>query len=272
MKNAGVFFVFFLFFRFHCFGAGDFTVAGGRAAGMGFSAVAVSDGWSVFNNQAGIAWQNRPGAGFYFENRFLLKELSFKAMYLLLPVKSGAFGLSVHQFGFSLYNEFSAGLVYARAFGKHFAAGVGLDWLRIHLAEQYGTRNLVTFEIGLQYRSSKSLSIGAHIYSPWPVRISGTFKENIPTLICFGASWNGLKNLVIALDLEKSIQQKPALKGGLEYRLANPLYIRIGMVTDPMEFTFGVGIESGKIRFNISSGYNWMLGYSPQADLVVHFK
>lgn len=272
MKGAGVVFTFILFCCFHGFGAGDFTVAGGRAAGMGFSAVAVSDGWSVFNNQAGIAWQNRPGAGFYFENRFLLKELSFKAMYLLLPVKSGAFGLSVHQFGFSLYNEFSAGLVYARAFGKHFAAGIGLDWLRIHLAEQYGTRNMATFEIGLQCRTSKSLTIGAHIYSPWPVRISRSFKENIPTLICFGVAWNSLKNLVITLDLEKSIQQKAALKAGLEYHIANPFFIRIGLATNPMEFTFGVGVESGKIRFNISSGYNWMLGYSPQADLVVFFK
>ena len=272
MKTAGLFFAFILFFWFDVFGAGDFTVAGGRAAGMGYTSVAVSDGWSVFNNQAGIAWQNRPCAGFYFENRFLLKELSFKAMYLLLPVKFGSFGLSVHQFGFSLYNEFGAGIVYAKAFGRHFSAGMGLDYIRIHLAEQYGTRNLVTFEIGIQFRTAKSLSIGAHVYSPWPVDISGSMKENIPAALRFGLSWNSLKNLVIAIEVEKSISQKPALNAGMEYRVANPLFMRIGMVTNPMTFTFGMGLEYRKIKFNISSGYNWVLGYSPQADLIILFK
>src|ERR1039457_1013103 len=96
-------FIFWFFFilTLEAHPAGNYTFCGGRAAGMGFTSVALADPWSAFNNQAGLGWVNKITAELYFENRFLVKELSLKAIGVELPVRSGAFGLSFQEFGFS---------------------------------------------------------------------------------------------------------------------------------------------------------------------------
>ena len=50
--------------------AGERNPAGGRAAGMGGTSVALIDFWSLSNNEAGLAWLKTGAAGFSFENRF----------------------------------------------------------------------------------------------------------------------------------------------------------------------------------------------------------
>src|ERR1035438_7204661 len=141
-------FWFFLILTLEAHPAGEYSTIGGRAAGMGFTSVSIADPWSVFNNPAGLSSLYKFSAGIYFENRFLMKELSLKAVYLDIPVKAGTFGLSCQEFGFNLYNEMKVGLAYGKKLGKSFSAGVQLDYLRIHLAEDLGTKNLFRSEFG----------------------------------------------------------------------------------------------------------------------------
>lgn len=93
---------------------------------MGNASVAISDLWSAFNNQAGLAWLETSHAGVYYENRFLMKELGYKEL-VAYPLKSGTIGLSFNHFGYSAYNESKIGLAFAKAFGKYLAFGLQLD-------------------------------------------------------------------------------------------------------------------------------------------------
>ena len=239
---------------------------------MGNTSVAFFDCWSGFNNQAGLGWCQRFSAGAYYENRFLLKELSLKAIGVVLPVKKGAFGLSFSHFGFSLYNEIKTGLAFGMRFGDAFAAGIQLDYLRFHVGDDYGTKNLFTFEIGVQYRAKEKLCLGVHIFNPIPFKLTDDPVERLPSVIRLGIAWQTSRNFITSAEVEKDLVNKPIIKAGIEYHFVEPLYIRIGFLTNPAQFTFGFGLEFGKLSFDIASSYHMVLGFSPQGSIVYLFK
>jgi hypothetical protein len=250
----------------------EFTCIGGRGNAMGNTAVASSETWSVFNNQAGLAWSREVSAGIYLENRYLLRETSLKAAAFAIPFKIGSFGLSVQHFGFSLYSEMKAGLAYARSFGTRFSAGLQLDYLRIQLAENYGKRNLVTCEVGIQFKATETLTIGTHFINPVPIRISKEYAGYLPTCMIMGLSWKVIRSLILAAEVEKNIKQKPSFKAGLEYHLVKHFCARLGVITNPTIITFGFGTEWGRFQVDLASSYHLVLGYSPQFSLIYKIK
>jgi hypothetical protein len=253
------------------FSAGEHPVIGGRAAALGYTSVSQSDEWSVFNNQAGLAWCKQFSAGIYFENRYLLKELSLKALAVTLPAGRGAFGVSFRHFGFTLYSEMNTGIAYGMRLTKHFSAGIQVDYLRLHVADGFKDNSVFTCEIGIQYRASDHLWLGIHASNPVPVKLSSLTQERLPTLMRFGLSWRIAEGLFSDVEVEKDLVHKPALKAGLEYRPAKSLFIRMGLLTNPATFTFGFGLEFGNLRFDLASSYHLILGYSPQASLSYFF-
>jgi hypothetical protein len=251
--------------------AGDRTVAGGRAAAMGTTSVTLPDEWSANNNQAGLAWCSRFGAGIYYESRYLLKDLSREVIALTLPAGHGAFGISIDQFGFSLYSEMNAGLAYGMRLTKWFAAGVRVNYLRLHIADGFKDNHVVSCAIGLQFRASEHLWLGLHVDNPVPVKLSAGSHERLPTIMQFGISWRITEDLHADLEVEKYLVHKPVLKGGIEYRPAKLLFLRMGLLSNPATFTFGFGLEFGNLQFDIASSYHLVLGYSPQASIIYSF-
>jgi hypothetical protein len=265
--------VLFLFSIFtNSFGSGEFSVTGARAAAMGFSSVAVSDEWSAFNNPGGLANFRKYSAGFYFENRFLVEEMSLKAVTVTLPVWRGTFGLALLHNGFSLYSEIKGGIGYGMSFGKYVSGGIQLNVLRISQSEGYGNKNFFSFDAGVQLRASEHITVGVHIANPLSSRISEDFPERLPATIRLGLLWKISKTVLTTVEAEKDLTHKPVFRVGLEYHLAKPLYARIGFMTNPTLFTIGTGMEFGSFRFDLASGYHLVLGYSPQASVTYRFK
>ena len=268
MDLRGCFVSFFIFIFLCCArAAGDYKVIGGRAAALGYTSVVQSDAWSAFNNQAGLAWCRNFSAGAYFENRYLIKELSLKALVVTLPVGHGAFGITFRQFGFSLYSEMNTGFGYGMRLGKYFSAGIQVDYLRLHIGDNYRDKNLFTFEVGMQYHSGEHLWLGFHVANPWPVKISSYTNERLPTLMRLGLCWRITEWLFSNLEVEKDLLHRPALKAGIEYSPVKLVSVRIGYLSNPTTFTFGFGLNYGNLEFDLASSYHLVLGYSPQASV-----
>lgn len=266
-----IIFCFILLLSNFAIAAGDHTVIGGRAAALGYTSITQSDEWSVFNNQAGLAWCKTYSAGIYFENRFLLKDLSLKALGVTIPAGKGAFGISLRQFGFSLYSEMNAGIAYGMRLTKRFSTGIQVDYLRLHIADGFKDNSVFSCEIGLQYHATDHFWIGLHVANPVPVKLSAVTNERLPALMRFGVSWRITAGLQSDLEVEKDLVHKPVLKAGFEYRPAKSCVIRMGLLTNPATFTFGFGLESGHFTFDLASSYHFVLGYSPQASLTYFF-
>ncbi|MFZ4521425.1 MAG: hypothetical protein ACOYNC_06955 [Bacteroidales bacterium] len=251
--------------------AGNRTTAGGRSFAMGGTSVARDDIWSLVNNPAGTAFLRHAGAALSFENRFLLKELTCKQFGLAIPTRGGTFGIALFQFGNTQYNEIKAGVSYARKLGTHFAVGVRLDYIRIHLAGEYGNKNLATCEIGLFFRPDKHLCIGVHLVNPVPVKIARYPEELLPSVLCVGISYRFSDAFLADLEVEKDLVNPLMIRAGAEYRMAGPAYARIGISTSPMTFTFGFGLAFRRIKLDVASGYHQALGFSPSGSFIYTF-
>ncbi len=250
-----------------CFASGEWIAQGGRSAGMGASSAAVSDFWSVTNNQAGMAFYDRSSAGIYYENRFLIRELGSQTGALTLKTKYGMLGASVGYSGDANYSTTKAGLGYALKIGNRFAAGIQLDYIGTALGEEYGKRSNVTFEAGIMVKLSEQLTFGAHTFNPLHVKISEYNDERIPTTMNAGFGYTISDKLLITAEAFKNSEFPMELRTGAEFRLSQIAYARVGLSTNPSLYTFGFGLEMKKLHIDLSSSIHPQLGYSPQASI-----
>ena len=95
--------------------------------------------WSNFNNQAGLAHIKDFTIGLGSENKFLVNELSTHIAAFAFPVNGGVFGLNVTYTGFELYNETKLGLAFGKKLSKNFNVGIQVDYLGTYIDK--GTNN-----------------------------------------------------------------------------------------------------------------------------------
>jgi len=244
---------------------------GARSAGLAHTSATLSDVWSTHNNQAGLAFLEKPEAGLYYENRFLVPELSLQGAAFAMPVKNGAFGVSYSRFGFNLYNENKVGLAYAQKFSDKLAASVQLNYMHTFIAENYGNKGFLSAEVGMLYKITNELKVGVHIFNPTRTKLSEYDNERIPTIMRLGLQYDFSDKLFIATEFLKDTDHDLAVKFGMEYHIVESIYLRAGVSTNPWLNAFGVGILLGDFRLDIASSFHSVLGYSPQASLNYRF-
>lgn len=247
---------------------GDNTPLGARSAGIGHASVALGgDLWSAHNNQAGLAFIREVQAGIFYENRFLVKALSMKALAVAIPVKRGTFGLDANMFGYTQYSEAKAGISYAMPFGEKFAAAVQLDYLSVRIGENYGRTSSFTGEIGFMARPVKNLWVGGHLYNPIRSKIASFNNERAPTIFRFGGNYSFSEKVFLSAELEKDVDFKASIRGGIEYHPVKEFYLRAGGGSHPGSTAFGFGIELKKFRLDLASSFHSVLGFTPHVGI-----
>jgi hypothetical protein len=241
---------------------------GARSTAMGGYNVTLSDIWSSNNNQAGLGFVEDLSGGIYYENRFLLKETSYKAGAFVLPVKKGAFGLSVTSFGFELYSETKAGLSYGMRFGDKFSMGVQLNYLNTSLSQDYGSKTSVTGAVGLIAKLSKELSLGVHVYNPTRTKLADYDNERLPTIMKLGLDYRFSDKVMLGVSTEKDIDFDAVVNAGIEYHIIEMLYLRAGISTNPTQYAFGFGIQLKDFKVDLSSSFHQTLGITPAISII----
>lgn len=216
--------------------------------------------WSNFTNQAGLAEINKFTIGLGIENTFLLKELSTRFTACAIPVNSGVFGVNISYTGFELYNESKIGLAFAKKLSDNFNLGVQLDYLGIYAEESTNNINKFTFEIGVQKRLTKNLSLGAHIYNP---KLSHNEIKTTSSIFKLGLSYNVNQKVLAFTEVELESEEDAKLKIAIEYKIIPQMQLRTGFYTNPNQNTFGIGYNLDKIQFDIAIKKHHILGYSP---------
>ena len=250
--------------------SGENWPVGGKAAGMSNASVTLTDFWSVHSNQAGLTGVKTFSAGIYYENRFGLKQLSLKSGAVVMPTKAGVFALSMSYFGYSQFNETKTGLAYAKNFGTKFSAGVQLDYLATHIAENYGNSSALAAEIGLRYQINKNIAIATHVFNPTRAKVAAYNDERAPTIFKLGVSYMFSQKVILAVESEKDIQYNPVFKAGIEYHPIKSIYFRTGISTNPVLNSFGFGLELSNFNLDFAASYHQVLGFSPQVSLIYH--
>ena len=246
--------------------------AGARSRALSDAFVSVSDLWSTFHNQAGIAGWNNAAAGFYYESRYMIDELSLAAGSVLLPVNHGCFGISFYQFGKGAFKENKYALAFAVQLSPKFKTAVQLDYFSQRFPENNRSKGLFTFETGLIYQPAKNLFLGAHVFNPVKAGIQ-TFqgKEKMPIVFRIGGHYQFAESVMVIIETQKSSNLPTVVKSGIEFSPANNLALRFGVSGKPVNYTTGIGYRIGKLTTDISFGYHGNLGITPAVSIQFAF-
>ncbi len=269
MKSVFTSLFFFFFISGNVFSYTD--PIGGRSSALSGASSTLTDVWSAQNNQAGLGFKRTFEAGVYYENRFLVKQLSTSAFAAALPIKRGCFGITYSGFGYSLYKESHLGIAYGMPLSENFSVGVQLSYLSTQIGDTYGRGQALTGSLGFQGKLGKKVIVAGHIFNPNRAKMTNYNNEVIPSLIKIGVQYLFSEKVSAVLEAEKSTYHKLNIKGGIEYAPRKELYLRAGASSFPASASFGLGVNLKGFKVDLSSAYHSILGFSPQMGLSYEF-
>ena len=246
--------------------------AGSRGSSMGCCAVAMCDFWSIQNNPAGMSRWRNVSVGIAYENRFLMRELSYYNGAAVLPVNIGTFGVSFSRFGYSEYNENKIGVAYARAFGPHLRIGMQIDYLAFKFSGDYAKRRTATFEIGMQTDISDDLCLGVYIFNPINVKLKTIHNQHVPVVFRFGLAYKITRDFIATTEIEYNTDKNIDYRFGIEYLTTKEFYIRAGIHTNLATACIGAGYTLKNVIIDVSATMNQYTGVSFQTSFVFNIK
>ena len=269
MKKKLAFLIFSIFTSTFSYAIENHAV-GARPLALSNAFVSVSDVWSTFHNQAGLASFDKLSAAVYYESRFSVDELSLAAGTFVLPTKSGNFGLSFFQFGKGSFKENKVALAFAKQLGETLSAAVQFDYLSQVFPENERANGFATFEAGIIYSPTGKLFLGTHIFNP----ISGGIetpngKQKMPAVCRIGGHYQFDETILLIVEAQKDSENPILLKTGLEFSPVKNLFLRFGVSGLPVNYTAGIGYRVGKISTDIAFSYHGNLGLTPAVSLQI---
>ena len=259
-----------IFFGFTKLSAIENHFSGARPLALSNAFVSISDTWSTFHNQAGMAGLQTISAGFFYESKFMIEELSLAAGSFALPVNTGTFGISFSQFGKATYKENKVGLAFSKQISAQFYAGIQIDYFSHTFPENDGAKGFSTFEAGIIYNPKKSLFLGAHIFNPISAGIeTPAGKQKMPVTFRLGGHYNFSENLLIIFESQKNDKAPFIVKTGIEFSPAQNLFLRFGVSGKPINYTSGIGYRIGKLVTDIAFSYHGILGITPSVSVQI---
>ena len=247
---------------------GNYPV-GARASAMGNASVTFTSIYSGFHNQAGLAFIDKTEFGVSYRNSFLLKQTGLKSGVFAIPIKKiGVIGISVNSFGYSAYGEHKFGIAYAKKFGDVFSFGLQVDYLQTQYSDPYGSKGVVVAEFGVLGKLTDEFTIAAHIYNPFRAYLDEEIDDRVPTIIKAGLGYKFSEKLLTSLEIEKDLDiSRPNIKAGIEYKPYKQIALRVGVNSNHVKASFGVGVYLNNLVLDIASEYHQTLGFVPQLSL-----
>jgi hypothetical protein len=248
---------------------GKTLVGGAKGKAIAGSDLNFQDIYALNSNTAGIAFIEQTSFGLYAEQRFANADIRQVGLLTAIPTKFGAFGLQLHSFGFETYNEQKICLSYARKLFDKVAIGVQFGYLNTRIPE-YGNQGVLTTEIGLQAEVLENLWLGANLSNPLPVKLTET--EYLPTQLNLGLTYHFSEKLQISTAVHKDFEYPASVRAGFNYRIIQPISLRLGISTQPIENSFGIGIHLKQFDLDFAVAYHQLLGFTPAFSMVYQLK
>ncbi|WP_297087044.1 hypothetical protein [uncultured Draconibacterium sp.] len=248
-------------------------LAGARFIALSNACVSVSDTWSTFHNQATLTQQKSVTTGLFYESKYGINEFALAATSVVLPTKTGNFGLGFYQFGKGSFKNQKIGLAYAKQLSKTISAAVQFDYFLERLPENPDAFSFFTFELGAIYKVNHQVTLGVHSFNP--VKNGFSYpegKKNLPSVYRLGAHYVFEEHILLSLETQKETNNDFAVRSGLEFMPLSNLAIRFGISGRPLQYTAGFGYQLKNISTDIAFSYHGNLGFTPSVALQYHFK
>jgi hypothetical protein len=252
----------------YCHAQQNSTVIGARANALGYSAACQQGSWSIFGNPAGLASVDQAESIFTYESMPGFQSFNRMAAGVALPVKFGVAGAGIYRFGDNLFNEQVLSTTFANTMGL---ASLGLRGNIIQYnAEGFGTKRLFTLSVGGLVQFTPWLWVGAFIINVNQPEIESG--QHVPTRLYCGLAAQPSARSFVTVEVEKDLDMKPTLKGGLEYNLHAKVALRTGVNIFPGAGYAGIGFKPTWFRLDYAFTFMSVIGTKHQASVAYQFK
>jgi hypothetical protein len=245
---------------------------GAKATGMGKNGLLNVDVWSVYNNQAALAFIENISAGLDYENRFIMNTLGTSAGAFVLPALTGTLGFDIANMGIEDYGETRIGIGYGKKLAKRLSMGIQFNYHLLNFASGYPSFYTFTGEVGLIAIPLDNLFIGAHVFNPTFAKLNTKYEDPIPVIFKIGAGYKLAGKLMLTAEIEKEQYDRASPRFGIDYSLFKSMSLRSGVSFNPVEVCFGVGwVVQKRLNIDFAFYHHEILGYSPQISLSYSF-
>jgi len=246
---------------------------GAENMGMANASVALPSVWSIYHNQAALAFLSGTNISAYYENRFNFPEFSVKSLASSIATKSGTFGFNYTNFGFSKYSDNKIGLAYALKIAKNISIGIQLDYFLIKQDNYYGDLSAISGEIGIYAEPFEHFHVGAHLFNPWRSKIATYQDERIPTIFKVGMAYDFSEETTISFETQKDFDRPVLIKTGIKFEPVNNFVLLAGVGFSQKNFfpAFGLTYNYKNIGISIAFENETSLGMKTGISISYRF-
>ncbi len=231
-----------------------------RARAMGGAWTALrDDAYAVFHNPASLAWAGRIQAGASTVRPFGydFSSQSTAAGAMALPERWGGLGAGVRAFGVeylgeSLEQETTFGIAHGvhilRDRQSELAVGWAVDFYSLDFGRSVtgidpGSATTFGLSVGAVAVVRERTRIGFHALNFNNPTIGDRDKEELRRRVAAGISYAPYPGVETVLEIANELGEAVQYRGGTEFELAEFLWARAGIKSDPSVFTAGVGLR-----------------------------
>lgn len=273
LENFILTLVIFIFNSFSGLAQNGPTAIGARSWGIANTTVSTSDINSVFNNIAGLGGIEQAAIITSYDSHFGFSGLNTMAFAGVMPLSNDlTSGFSVQRFGDKLYNELAMGIGAGHRIGR-FSLGLKINYLQTAITApslSFSNKAFVV-EFGGIARLSSKLFFGAHLYNLTQSSYSGIYGNKVPTVLRAGLLYLPVKKLQWSTEINKNTDLPLSFKTGLQYEVADKVWLRTGISTQPLTNHFGAGLIASKFCFDYAVHTHPQLGWSHHLSLAYSF-
>lgn len=260
-----------LFFIANSFAGNDPTLMGANTISLGRAFTGVRGNlWALSYNPAGITGLKNTEVGFFAEQRFAMKELTYGGVAFAMPFKDKHYiGAEMGSFGYSNYKENKFSFTYATTILNFLNIGTKLNVANVNIPGQ-GSGTPFWLDIGMNVAVMKGLTFGVSGFNVNQAKLKTQYeRENMPTVLTAGVSYLPSDKLMIVADVQKSSTlDGVSLRGGIQYAIAKGFTARAGATSKPTSLNFGAGWQwKQKITIDVAASVHETLGFTPSFSL-----
>jgi hypothetical protein len=235
---------------------------GAASMGMAFAVTATPGHWNCFNNQALLTSASSTSFSVALENRFMLPGLSSKAVSAVMAVSPAPLGIVATHYGNGDWYRLFTGVGSAVKISDGIALGMQVDCITEHGAGEYRDITHVTFETGMTYDLSPSLSLGVHLFNPL------TPLNGLSSSIEAALHWRQSDDFMLAIGSSKVTDEPLSVQCGLSWGILDRVVLRSGYMSSPSAFAFGIGFRAGSLEADAAFLMNGITGITSSVSFI----
>jgi hypothetical protein len=229
--------------------------------------------WTAFHNPAMLGAIEKSELAVNYENRFQLSELSTKSIQAAFPNKIINTGISLSQFGYSLYQEFMLGVGWGRNFSDKFSMGIQLNYFTSYFEASNSYRAALLPQFGLLLHLASDFNLGFACFNPFHSSIQADYVvQRLPSVFSIGTEYFFIPELVWRFQIDREVSSYYRFSTGFEYSMQESVAVKLGAFkSDYLVPCLGLGVNYGEFGLVFNAELHPLLGLSPRLGLKYSF-